>query len=370
MDFSYNEEQELLRRTAREFLTTYCSPAVVQQLEESDLGYSPELVSQVAGFGWFGLGIPEAYGGVGGFLLHLIALYEEIGRALFPSPHFSTVVLSAPLLVAAGSEQQKQHWLPEVAEGQALLTLAFREPDYTYDPLPAQTTARHQGKEIILNGHKMFVHNAHTADELMVTAHLDGQVALVLVPRTAPGVTIRPLETVAGDRQFETELVDVRVAADALVGEPGTVTETILKDVLNRAAMVACAQMVGGAQRVLEMTVAYAKDRVQFGRPIGAFQHVQARCVNILAAVETSRLMTYYAAWKVEQGRDAEIDVASAMAWTTKSYRDAVTEAHEVHAGIGYTMDYPLQLYTRRAKSLETLFGDFDYFCAKVGQLI
>ncbi|GIX46142.1 MAG: acyl-CoA dehydrogenase [Candidatus Tectimicrobiota bacterium] len=372
MDLTLTEEQQLLQSSARDFLRQECPTTHVRAMEEDEIGYSPQLWKQMAELGWIGLMFPEAYGGSGYSFLELCVLMEEFGRALLPSPFHSTVLTFGLPLLFAGSEAQKRRYLPAIAAGNLLGTLALTEPSATYTPEGITTRATPQGGGFVLNGTKLFVLNAHTADELLVAARTrdaEPGISLLLVPRQTPGITVTPLATIASDRQFEVEFRNVEVGADALLG-PLHEGWPIVRKTLDYATVATCAELVGIAQVAFDMSVEYAKSRVQFGRPIGSFQAIKHKCADMVVDVDGSRFITYRAAWCLAKGLDATKEIAMAKAWTSDACRRVCASAHQIHGGIGFTKEYDLQLYFRRAKRGEVLYGDADVHREVVAQEI
>ena len=366
MDLGFDESQQMLKTSAREFLEQECPTSLVRAMEEDERGYTPELWSKIAELGWLGLTLPEQYGGLELSYFDLILILEEMGRAMLPGPFFSTVVLGAMTLMEAGSDAQKQEHLPKVANGETILTMALTEPTATYEPAGVQTTAKADGSDYVLNGTKLFVPDAQIADAMIVVARTTESgdasqgITLFLVDANNPGITITPLKTISGDKQAEVEFKDARVPASAVVGEVDKGWDTVSR-ILDLAAIGKCAEMLGGADRVLEMTTEYVKERVQFGRPIGSFQAVQHHCANMATDVEGCRYVAYQAAWRVSERLPAEREVAIAKAWVSDAYRRVCALGHQSHGAIGFTKEYDLQLFTRRAKVAEVAYGDTDF---------
>jgi alkylation response protein AidB-like acyl-CoA dehydrogenase len=274
-----------------------------------------------------------------------------------------------------GSEAQKQRYLTSIAAGNLLGTLALTEPSASFEPAGISVrAATHQGGWVI-NGTKLFVPNAHTADVLLVAVRTseDGTseegISLLLVPGNAPGVEKTPLHTIAADRQYEVEFRNVEVGADALLGELHH-GWPLLKKTLDHATVAKCAEMVGMAQVAFDMAVDYAKNRVQFGRPIGSFQAIKHKCADMVIDVDGSRFITYRAAWHLANGLEASREIAMAKAWTSDACRRVCAAAHQIHGGIGFTKEYDLQLYFRRAKHGEVMYGDADLHREVVAQEI
>ncbi|MDP6099916.1 MAG: acyl-CoA dehydrogenase family protein [Dehalococcoidia bacterium] len=364
MDLSLSEDQEMLRKMARDFLANECPKTLVREMEEDEKGYSPELWAKMAEQGWTGLPFPEKYGGVGYSFLDLAVLLEEMGRACLPGPYFSTVVLAGGAIMEAGSEEQKQKLLGEISEGKLIATLALTEPSASYKANDIQVTAAAEGGGHVINGTKLFVPDANVADVMVVVARTGGQGAegltLFLVDPKASGVSITQLKTIASDKLCEVTFDKVKVGQDAVLGEVGK-GWPMVETVLQKAAVAKCAEMVGGAQQVLEMTVNYSKERVQFGRPIGSFQAIQHHCANMAIDVDGSRFISYQAAWMLSEGMPSTKEVAMAKSWTSDAYRRLTALGHQVHGGIGFTKDHDMQLYYRRAKAAEVTFGDGDF---------
>lgn len=366
MDLGFDESQQMLKTSAREFLEQECPTSLVRAMEEDERGYTPELWSKIAELGWLGLTLPEQYGGLELSYFDLILILEEMGRAMLPGPFFSTVVLGAMTLMEAGSDAQKQEHLPKVANGETILTMALTEPTATYEPAGVQTTAKANGSDYVLNGTKLFVPDAQIADAMIVVARTTESgdasqgITLFLVDANNSGITITPLKTISGDKQAEVEFKDARVPASAVVGEVDKGWDTVSR-ILDLAAIGKCAEMLGGADRVLEMTTEYVKERVQFGRPVGSFQAVQHHCANMATDVEGCRYVAYQAAWRVSERLPAEREVAIAKAWVSDAYRRVCALGHQSHGAIGFTKEYDLQLFTRRAKVAEVAYGDTDF---------
>jgi alkylation response protein AidB-like acyl-CoA dehydrogenase len=367
MDFSLTEEQRILRDTARAFLEAECPSAFVLKMEDDPIGFTPELWRKMADLGWMGLLTPDQYGGIGGGLPDLVVMMEEMGRACLPGPFFSTIVLGATALMAGGSDKQKAAFLPRIATGELKLTLAYLEPAaMRYDPYLIETTAAPQGEHYAVNGTKLFVTDAHVADHIIVAARTSGEraskkgISLFIVGAKTPGVNVVPLKTFAGDKQFEVTLEAVKVTSEQMLG-PLDGGGPFLEAILERASICKCAEMVGGAQKVLDMASAYTKEREQFGRPIGSFQAVQHHCANMLIAIQGSRHITYKTAWMLGQGIPCTKDVSIAKAWVSDAYKRVVGLGHQVQGATAYMIEHDMPLYSRRAKVAEMEFGDAGY---------
>lgn len=375
MDFALSEEQEMLKNSARDFLTKECPKTLVRQMETDDKGYSPNMWKGMADLGWTGLVFPEAYGGSGMTFLDLSVLIEELGRALAPSPFLPTVVYCGLSILAAGTEEQKKHFLPKIAKGDMIMTLALTEPSATWDAGGITVKATAEGDDFAISGTKLFVPDAHIANYLLVVArtkegkHKEEGITLFLVDAKSPGIKLNALKTMGSDKQFEVIFNKVKVPKKNILGKLDH-GWSVIQDLLPKATLAQCAHMVGGSQQVLEMTVAYAKERVQFGKPIGSFQAIQHKCANMATDVDGSRFITYQAAWKLNEGLNCALEVSMAKAWVSEAYRRTCAEGHQIHGGIGFIKDHDMQLYYRRAKASELAFGDADYHRELVAQQI
>ena len=366
MDLGFSEEQEMLRTTARDFLTNECPAELVKQLAEDEKGYSPEMWKKMAELGWMGLTFPEEYDGMGMTFLDLVVLLEEAGRACLPGPYFSTVVLAGYTIMEAASEEQKKELLTKIANGDLIVTLAVTEPSARYEPDAITVKASPDKDDYVINGTKLFVPDANIADYIICVARTkDGAspedgLTLFLVDAKSPGITTTLLKTIAGDKQCEVLFEDVRVPKENIIGELDKGWPVVEK-VLEKATVGLCAQMVGGAQKALDMSVDYAKERVQFGRPIGSFQAIQHYCANMVTDVDGSKYITYEAAWKVSEGLPATMEVSMAKAWVNEAYRRVTLLGHQIHGAIGFCEDHDMPLYFKRAKGSEPTFGDADF---------
>ena len=376
MNFGFNEEQELLRNTARKFFENECGSDMVRRLMETPEGISAELWKKLAEQGWLGLIYPEPYDGMGLGLVDLVVLMEEMGRAVAPGPYFSTVLLGGLAILEAGGDAQRKEWLPRIAAGDRRVALAWMEPSAQLGPAGVTLTAVEKAGRYTLTGTKLFVHDAHTADALVVAARTrpgagaEG-VSLFLLPKGTRGLEVTLLPTMDQTRKLcEVVLSDVTVGADALLGVAGAGWPPLAR-VLDRATVALCAEMCGGAQKVLDMTVEYAKIRQAFGRPIGSYQGVKHRAADMLVDVENSKSITYYAAWALDEGSpEAPLAVSMAKAYVSDAYRRVAAAGIQLHGGIGFTWEHDLHLYFKRAKGSEFTFGDATHHRERVAQLV
>ena len=373
MDLGLSEEQEMLKKSARDFLQKECPKRLVRQLDESDEGYSMELWHRMAELGWIGLVFPEEYGGSGRSFLDLAILLEEMGYNIVPGPFFPTVVLGGLAVLMAGSQEQKKEFLPRIARGEMILSLALTEPSASYDAASVRTEAIARDGEYVIKGTKLFVLNANVADYVLCVARTkettdseDG-ITVFLVDAGSPGLKRTLLKTLAHDKQCEVTFDNVTVSEKNVLGKKDE-GWPIVRAILQQAAVAKCAEMVGGAQAALDMAVNYAKERVQFGRPIGSFQAIQHYCANMAMDVNGSRFVTYKAAWKLGEGLPAALDAAIAKAWVSEAYGRVTLSAHQIFGAIGFTMDHDIHLYYRQAKAAEIVFGGGDFHRAIVAQ--
>jgi alkylation response protein AidB-like acyl-CoA dehydrogenase len=369
MNFAFTEEQEELRKTVRSFLESKSPETEVRRLMETTEGYDPAVWNQMAEqMGLQGLAIPEEFGGSGFSFVELGIVLEEMGRALLCAPYYSTVVLAANTLLHCGDKAAQADYLPGIASGETIATLAYTEPNGKWDESGITATATQTGDRWTINGTKMFVLDGHTASLLIVAAKTAKGTSLFAVDGAAPGLTRTALSTMDQTRkQAKLEFVDTPAR---LIGTDGEGWKT-LSTVLDLAAVGLAAEQVGGAQKVLEMAVEYAKVRVQFGRPIGSFQAIKHKCADMLLEVESAKSAAYYGMWCAAEMNDELPSVASlAKAYCSEAYFHATAENIQIHGGIGFTWEHPAHLYFKRAKSSELLFGDPTYHREQLAQRI
>jgi alkylation response protein AidB-like acyl-CoA dehydrogenase len=370
MYYDLTEEQTMLKDSAHKFLADECPGELVRELTEDEKGFKQDLWRKMAELGWMGLQVPEQYGGSDMTFLELAVLLSEMGYYCLPGPFFSTVVLGGLTLMEAGSEEQKAKILPELAEGNCMLTLAWLEKDGTCSPEGLKLNAVSQDDHYILTGTKLFVPDAHVADTIICAARTGAEpedITLFLVDAKSAGIDITLLDTLAGDKQCEVLFDKVAVPESTVLGGVGN-GWPVLKKVLLMAAVAKSAEMAGAAQKVLEMAVTYVKDRTQFGRPVGAFQAVQHHCANMLTYADTVKYMMYEAAWRIASGLPFELEASMCKAWVSDSHRKLVALGHQVIGGIGFMEEHDLHLYFKRAKAAEQVFGDADFHRELVAQ--
>ncbi len=377
MDIGFTEEQELLRDTARKFLDGECPTTFVRRMMATDDAVTPEFWQKLADQGWLGITYPEADGGSGLGLVDLIVLMEEIGRAVMPGPYPASVLLGGATIAEAGSPAQRQEFLPRIAAGEAKATLAATEPNARWDAAGVTLGARETRGTFTLSGTKLFVPDAHLADVLVVAARtrdgstMEDGVSLFLVPKGTPGIAVRLLPSVDETRKLcEVKFDNVALPATALLGELHDGWPALSR-VTDKAAVALSAEICGAAQRVLDMTVEYAKLRQAFGKPIGSYQGVKHKCADMLIEIENAKSLTYYAAWAVdEEEPDAGIAVSMAKAAASDAGRKVCAAGIQLHGGIGMTWEHDLQLYLKRAKASEIALGDATWHRERIARLM
>jgi alkylation response protein AidB-like acyl-CoA dehydrogenase len=364
MNVGLNEEQELLKTSAREFFEKECPEEHVRAMEGDVTGYSPELWKRMADLGWHGLMIPEKFGGAGLSFYDLCILIEEVGRALLPGPFIPNQVVVA-LLLAAGSAEERSKYLPAIAAGSQIHTYAVTEASGRWDAKDITLAARRSGAGVSLSGSKLFVPDAHIADYIWVLARDGNEFIACAVPRNAKGVSIAALTTLSSDKLAEVVLEDVRVASE------DTIKVSSFETISNGATLLECAYLVGLTHRDLEITVTYAKQREQFGRPIGSFQAIQHKAADMVTDVDGMRFITYRAAAAISEGdQSARMKVAMAKAWCSDASRRVVAHGQQIHGAIGFTKEYPIQLFFRRQKRGELFWGDADFHRERIAHML
>jgi alkylation response protein AidB-like acyl-CoA dehydrogenase len=351
MDFTPSPSQQLLVATARGFLKTQCPPEVVQRLALDARGFDDALWLRMAELGWPGLLVPGDLGGSDGTLLDVILLVEEMGRVGLPGPFVTSAVVATSLLLTAGSPEQRKSLLPALAGGERIATLALVEDGGSFDPRALTLDCGVPGR---LTGRKIFVKDAHVATDLIVA--LQGG-DLLLLPADRPGIARLPLDTLSGEKSFEVTFDGVPVTAADRLGAPGRGADA-LNAALVAGTLARTAEMVGAAQRVLDLTVEHARTRVQGGRPIGGHQAIQHACADLVRDVDTSRGLLYNAAWKVTEGLPAAADVATAKAYAGEACLTVARRGHQIFGAIGYCEEHPLHLLHKRIQAASVDFGD------------
>ncbi|MCY4367107.1 MAG: acyl-CoA/acyl-ACP dehydrogenase [Chloroflexi bacterium] len=361
MDVLPNEEEQMVKNLAREFLEAECPPRLARDMEKDDLGYPPELWKQLADLGWLGISLPERYGGQGLPLTYLGLITEELGRAIAPVPFHSTMV-AALTIAAAGSDDQKQDLLPRAGRGDLVLTWAFSEENPRLLPETIQCQAVEDGDNFILSGTKMFVDNFVAAEKCLVACRTapasdaGAGISLLLVDAGSTGVSQIPLTTLAKDKQSKVNFNSVRVPKANLVGELHQ-GWPVAQQMLDRGTALLCAQMVGAARKDAEMGIDYAKNRVAFGRPIAGFQSIQHICADMILWVDGAQLLTYEALWKMDQGLPASMEVSQAKSFCNDKCEAVVRSSQVLHGGMGFMMEFDLHLWYRRVTAWTMRLG-------------
>jgi alkylation response protein AidB-like acyl-CoA dehydrogenase len=374
MDLRFTETQEILKKMARDFLTTECPKTLVRKLEQSEEGYSPELWKKMAELGWMGLIIPEEYGGMGYTFQDLVVLLEEIGRNILPGPLISTLTSTFPVL-EAGTEEQKKELLPKIAQGELILTTALLEGDGVFDASGITVKATPQGDNFVIDGTKLFVEMAHVASHIIcVTRTKDGTgaekgVTLFTVDSKTPGISCEVMPTTAADKLCEVRFQNVSVPKKNMLGK---IDEgwPIVEMMVRKGAIVKCAESLGAIATCVEMTVAYSKERVQYDRPIGAFQALQHKMADMWTAMQTSRYLIYEAAWMEAEGLPCAKEASMAKAYVNEVYKDVAKWAVRLHGAIATSADHDIPFYYRRSKAADIAFGNTDFHREIVAQKI
>ena len=363
MDLDFSEEQEMLRETVRGVCERYAPITVVRELEDAPTGYPGEFWTQMGELGLLGLILPAEYGGSGQSMLEGAIMYEELGRAMAPSPHFVSAVMSGVMLLRAGSDEQKKTWLPKIASGEAIITPAWLEPKNGYGPKGVQLKATVDGNGYRLTGTKRHVAFASSATRLLVlvrTGSSDNDIDLVLVDPRSPGVQLTQQYSLASDTQYAVAFNDVRVPTSERIGAPRSGWSTWHEVMLDGIILLA-AQAIGGAEQALDMTVQYSKERQQFDKPLGAFQSLAHYMADASTTVDGGKTLVYEAAWARAHGKPIARLAPMAKLFACQTFRDVTAMAQQIHGGMGFTVDYDIQLYFRRAKQLQLSWWDSRY---------
>ena len=360
MNFGFSEEQEELRKMVKRFLDEKSPETEVRRLMATDEGYDPAVWDQMANeLALQGLGIPEEFGGQGYGPVELYVVFEEMGASLFCSPYFSTVALAANAVLFVGSDEDRATYLPGIASGETIATVALTDDSGQWDLAATSTSAAASSSGFALNGVRSYVTDGNVASVIFVPAVTSKGLSLFAVKGDAEGVTRAVLPTM--DQTRKQSRIEFNNAAATLVGVEGAALEG-LQTMLQVAAAALAAEQVGGAQRVLNNSVEYAKNRVQFGRPIGSFQAIKHKCADMLLDVESAKSAAYYAAWAAQERND-ELPIAASLAksFCSEAYFHCAAENIQIHGGIGFTWEHHAHLYFKRAKSSELFLGDPSY---------
>ena len=363
LDLDFDAEQDMLRETVRGVCATHSPLSVVRQLEDDRTGYPTELWKQLGKLDLIGLLLPEEHGGAGMGLIEGVVLYEELGRSLAPTPHFASAVLCGGALAAAGSEAQRQEWMGPIVTGEAILTPAWFEPENSCAPGGVQVRAVPHGDGFTISGTKRHVPFAAAASRLVVLARTGdalGDVDLFLVDPTASGVALTQQHTIGSDAQFRVDLSEVHVGAENRIGEAGSGWRT-WDAVMHDGCILLGAQAMGGCRHALDITVQYSKDRFQFDKPLGAFQALAHYMADAETTVDGGTTLVHEAAWARAAGRPVDRLAPMAKLFACRTYRDVTAMAQQVFGGIGFSVEFDIQLYFRRAKQLQISWWDTRY---------
>jgi len=365
MDLNFTSEQDMLRDSAVKFLRSECPYSKVKEIEETKEGYSPELWNKMVELGWTGLPFPEEYGGYGGQFTDLVIIMEEMGKMAFPSPFFPTVIQSGFTILEGASESQKQELLPQISEGSLTMTVAQYEEDASYEEHGINLKAEADDGGYILNGTKMFVLDANIAQKIIVAGRTNEGVTLFLVKADDPGISISKIPTIAMDNTCEVILKEVKVSKEDVIGAPGQGWK-ILAKMNEKAAIAKSAEMIGGCKACIDMTAAYAKERIQYGKPIGGFQIIQHYMANMLIAYDTIWNYLYRVTYLVDEDEDYSLEASVLKSRTNENYLFISDRAVQIHGGIGTTREYDVALFMRRSKAYEFVAGDTDFHSEKI----
>lgn len=366
MNLDFTSEQEMLRDAASRFFAKECPFDRVRDIEETEEGYAHDLWKKMAELGWQGLIFPEAYGGFEAGFMDLMIIFEEMGKTLFPSPFFSTVVQCGLTILEGGSEAQKKNLLPRIIEGDLIMALARLEQEGSYRAEGIRMEARKDGDRYVLNGTKLFVADANISGMLIVAARPEGSgPTLFLVDSRDPGIEITKMPTIGKDNTCEVVLKEVSVPGDSIIGPVGGGFE-IIEAVEARGAVLMAAEMVGASKACIEMTTAYAKEREQYGIPIGGFQIIQHYMANMLIRYDVASNYLYQVAWMVDEGMDFETEASALKACANEAFKFISERAVQIHGGIGTSREADIGLFYRKAKSYEYICGDTETHYQKV----
>lgn len=363
MDLKFTDEQNMLRDMTRDLCNDYSNVAVVRKMENDPIGIPTELWAQMQGTGLLGMRIPEAHGGMGLSLLDCAVIYEQLGRFLAPGPYFDSTVMSAGALVHSADATWQAKLLPAIAAGDSIVVPAWLEPDNGFGAAGVQMRARRDGDDYVLEGVKRHVFYARAAHKLLVLARTGDEaesISLFIVDADSAGLHYEQQRTMASDTQYKLTFDKVRVPQSARVGAENTGWKSWTA-ALQEGLVLLAAWAVGGADRALEITVQYAKDREQFDKPIGAFQALAHYMADASTVVEGAKVLVLEAAWAHTEGKSIDRLAPMAKLFGCKAFRDVTAMAQQVHGGIGFTLDYDIQLFYRRAKQLQMNWWDSRY---------
>ena len=371
MDFSFSEHQNMLRNEARRFLAKECPKSKVKELEKDEKGYDSVVWRHMADMGWMGLVFPEEYGGLNADVIDLMVLMEEMGRNILPGPFFSTVALCALPILEYGNGSQKAEYLSPIGKGEKIWTLAMTESSGDYRASAIKAEAKLEAGEYVLSGDKFFVSYANVADHLLVVARTDKSKApekgltFFTVDVKKQGIHIETIPTLTGEKQCKVSFKNVKIPKEDILGRVGQGWD-IVEYIMRKATVLKCAEVSGACQAVLDMSNTYAKERIQFGKPIGSFQAIQHKLADMLIDVEGLQYLVYQAAWLISTGAPCDLQIAITKARANEVYRSVALSGVKIHGAIGFTMDHDIGLYYRRVLGVESFLGDTDLHLEKV----
>jgi len=363
LDLSHTNFDEMLKQSAKDFMRREAPKLVVEDLLETDTGYTVDMWKKLAQMGWLGIIIPEQYGGTENSMTSAGLVMEALGSGPLPGPYFSSSILGSHIILETASEKQKQEILPQIAEGKIILTLALTEPDFNWKPRPLNTIAENQNSDFVLNGIKLFIYDAKAATHFIIAActkngnQSSESMSLFLVDSNAKGVSVRRLPGFLSGRAFEVKLDSVKVSRSAMLGNQDEGWPNLKTAIFNSIPAL-CAYKVGGCQAVFDMALEYSRSRVQFGRPIGRFQRVQDMIIEMVNQADAARWTTYEALWKLDTQRPASKSVHLSKAVSSEAYWQICTLAHQVFSGLSYSKEHPISFHTRTSRYLYNYLGD------------
>jgi len=360
VDFVFTEDQKLFKETARKFFDTECPITMVRKILQDESGYSPDLWKKLADLGLMGLMIDERYGGMAASFMDLCPILEEMGRAVFPSPFFSTVIMGGTILAENAGEEMKTRLLPSIISGDTIVTLGVGESGGEWAKADIRTIARENGSGVIIDGTKLFVPFAGAADHIICCAEdqslPDKGISLFLVGTNDQMVACTPIPSFSIEKYYSVNFNGAKIPANHIIGKAGAGWKAV-NSAWPKVVAATCVEMIGGLKRVLNMTVRFVKEREQFGRPIGRFQTIQNYCADIAIDVEASRYIAYQAAWRVSNDLPSRAEISTAKAWCGDAYQRATAIALQAHGAMGFTEEYDLHLFYKHAKSLQLMYG-------------
>jgi alkylation response protein AidB-like acyl-CoA dehydrogenase len=366
VDVKLSEEQIQLRDTARKFLTEECTPDFIRGMEKSELGYSPEMWRRMAEMGWLGIALPEECGGLGMSTVDAVILMKELGRRICPSPFFATVGIAAEAIARAGSESQKAG-ISEIVDGKRIVAFAYQEASRDFDAGAISLRAREEADGFVLDGTKLFVEYAAAADSMLVVARTSGErparegLTAFLIDAKRAGIACTREATIARDHHYKVEFRGVKVTRDEVLGGVGSAWR-ILEPVIEKAAVLFSAFVVGVSEQMHEFSTQFAKDRVQFGRPIGQMQTIQGYLASLIIEIYGANTLTMFTAFNLDKGRNVRGYVAKAKAFSAETVKNTTDVGSQIFGGMGYMEESDSTLYLRRGRQYRAMLGGTEYW--------